>query len=453
MTENKEVFPKLKKLLNKQVDSFEVFLLRTKAITIESQEKTVDTFKASDSSGVSLRVLKDNSPGFAFSSDISQDALAKMAADAVSQTSHSAKDDLLSFPDHQSLDADGLDIFDTSLGTISVDEKIKTAFALEDAALSYDPKIKRVRNASYEEVVQEVELYNSEGNGLSFATTRVSVGLMSIAQDGEDSQMGWDASAKIAFRDLDVAAVGRQASEKAVELLNARTIESIRVPLLLDNLVTIGLLGILSSSFLGDSVEKGKSLLKGKVGKKVFSPKINIVDNGLLHGGLATAPFDGEGAPTQNTPLVEKGVCRGFLYDTYWAKRSGNTSTGNSKRGGFMVPPSVGVSNLYIEKGDTSFSKLLKEVDKGIYITELMGLHTANPITGDFSVGAAGFWIEDGEKTFPVRGIAISGNILNLFSQVFAVGDDIRFLGGLGAPGIAVEGIDVSAEGDSCEQA
>ncbi len=321
------------------------------------------------------------------------------------------------------------------------------ALDLENAAQTFNPKIKKVRGASYSEVVQDVELHNSASCNLKSCSTRVSVSLMAIAEDGKESQSGWDSSSKRALKELDVEKVGKEAARKALGLLNAKTIKSVKVPVLLDNAVVVQLLGVLTSSFLGDSVQKGKSLLKENIGKKVFSSKINIRDDGTLGGGWATAPFDGEGVATQKTELVKQGVCSTFLYDTYWGKRSANNSTGNCRRFSFKSSPTVSTTNLFIEKGDLAFPELLKSIDKGIYITDVMGVHTSNPITGDFSLGSMGFWIENGEKTFPVKGIAIAGNLLELFSEVAGLGEDMKFLGGLGAPSMVVEALNVSGGG------
>ncbi len=445
--ENKEVINTLKSSLNGKVDSFDIFISEAKGTAIEVKEQAVESFKNSETHGVSLRVLKDKRPGFSYSSCYSTEALQKVVDDAVAQTGHLQEDELLSFPERDDQKTGDLNIFDPSLESVTVEEKIKMALDLENAAQTFSPKINKVRGASYSEVVQDVELHSSAGCNLKSRSTRVSVSLMAIAEDEKESQSGWDSSSKRMLKELDVEKVGKEAARKALGLLKAKTIKSVKVPILLDNAVVVQLLGVLTSSFLGDSVQKGKSMLKERIGEKIFSSKINILDNGTLQGGWATAPFDGEGIPTQKTDLVREGVCTSFLYDTYWGKRSGRDSTGNCRRFSFKSSPMVSISNLYIEKGDLAVSELIKNIDKGIYITDVMGVHTSNPITGDFSLGSMGFWIENGEKTFPVKGIAIAGNLLELFSEVAGLGEDIKFLGGIGAPSMVVEALNVSGGG------
>jgi PmbA protein len=161
---------------------------------------------------------------------------------------------------------------------------------------------------------------------------------------------------------------------------------------------------------------------------------------------MGTAPFDGEGVAQRNTVLVEEGRLKGFLYDTYCARKAGTVSTGNAARGGVKSPPRMGVTNFFIENGTVSFAGLLEGIGRGIVVTSVMGMHTANPISGDFSVGAAGFLIEQGAMTVPVKGIAIAGNILELFRNVEQVGDDLRFFGEAGAPSLRIAALDVSGE-------
>jgi PmbA protein len=207
--------------------------------------------------------------------------------------------------------------------------------------------------------------------------------------------------------------------------------------------VAASLLELLSTSLLAESVQKGRSLLAGRLGQEVAAPSANLIDDGLLPGGLETAPFDAEGNPRQRTVLLERGRLAGFLYDQYGANREGRASTGNASRPGALSPPSVQVSNLYLEPGSHSFEALLAEMGRGIIISNVLGMHTANPVSGDFSVGASGHWVEGGHISHPVKGIAISGNVLTLLSRLAVVGSDLRFWGRVGSPSLLIERLDV----------
>jgi PmbA protein len=189
-------------------------------------------------------------------------------------------------------------------------------------------------------------------------------------------------------------------------------------------------------------------MLAGKKGELVVSPRLNIIDSGLLEGRLGSKPVDDEGIPTTHKTLIEKGILTGFLYNTYTARKEGVLSTGNAVRGGFAGLPAVGPTNLYLEPSSgeyaSSIDGLLKVVDKGLYVVETMGMHTANPISGEFSIGVSGLLIEKGEIKYPVKEAAISGTVLALFGNTSIIGDDLRFYGNIGAPSVLIEGIDIS---------
>jgi PmbA protein len=227
-------------------------------------------------------------------------------------------------------------------------------------------------------------------------------------------------------------------------MLGARSIDTVRCNVLLENIVVCELLEVLANSFLLDNIEKGKSMLKGKIGNKIASNSVNIWDNGLLPKGWATAPFDAEGTPTQETALVIDGICQGHLSDVYWGRRTGAGTTGNAVRSSYMNLPTIGITNIYMEGKGPKLEDLISDMGNGLFVTELLGVHTANPVTGDFSLGAAGFMVEGGEVSYPVRGMAISGNLGDLLLKVEKVGGDLRFIGSVGAPSIVLRDIEVS---------
>jgi PmbA protein len=271
---------------------------------------------------------------------------------------------------------------------------------------------------------------------------------MAIAEEGGESQLGWDYQGSRFLKDVSFEEVGRTAARRAAQLLGARKINSIKGFVLLDNSVSTEFLGILSSALSSESVQKKKSMLAGKKGDVVMSDRLNIIDSGLLDGKLGSKPVDDEGVSTSHKILIGKGILNGYLYNTYTAKKDGIASTGNAVRGGFTGLPTVGPTNLYIEPTSaeytTNFEKLVKNINRGLYVIETMGMHTANPISGEFSVGASGLWIEDGEIKHPVKEAVISGNILDLFKKVVMVGDDLRFYGNIGASSLLIEEIDIS---------
>ena len=269
---------------------------------------------------------------------------------------------------------------------------------------------------------------------------------MLMAEDGKDQQMGWDADSSRLFSGLDVTVIGKKAASNALTLLGARTAPTIKCPVLFTPYAAVNFLEVFISAFSADSVQKGKSLLKHKIGETIASGTFNLIDDGLLPGGLGTAPFDDEGVSMTQKELIRDGRLQRFLYDTYTAAKEGTSSTGNGLRGGYSSTPHVGPTNLYVPKGDSSRESIILEMGKGIEIMEIMGMHTANPISGDFSVGVSGVWIENGKPAHPIRGGAIAGNFIDLLKKVEKIGSDLRFFGGVGSPSLLVSDLSVSGE-------
>ncbi|MEK6758380.1 MAG: TldD/PmbA family protein [Deltaproteobacteria bacterium] len=436
----------LMSLLDGRVEAFEIYLSREKGMSLEAKEGSIDAMKVRSSAGVGLRVLYGMRQGFGFSSVLSSGALTDLVGNAVTGASRSAEDKFLGFaaPTASSSATDELGIFDEAFAGVDEKEKIDTAIEIEKSALAYDKRVKRVRKASYSESVVSSRIVNSNGVDLTEAATYYSASVTAVAEEGADSQMGWEMALGHTRMAIDPEFVGSSAGRNAVRMLNARKLATMKSPALIENTVACELLESLAGSFLGDNVEKGKSMLIGKAGNQVASRALNIIDDGLMYAGWSTSVFDGEGMARQRTELLTNGVCNGFLYDGYWARRAGRASTGSAARSGYKGSPGVGISNLYIDKGDKDPSTLMRLMKNGVFITELLGVHTINTVSGDFSLGAAGFMVENGAIAYPIRGLAISGNLLDLFSKVDSCGSDLRFIGSIGAPCLLISEIEAS---------
>ena len=438
----------VKRLIEKKADSYEVFFSSDSGLSAEAQNGAVEALKVRRSLGVGLRAITRGRLGFAFSSVLTEDALREIVDKTIRGSSEASEDEFLRLPGKgdggRAALAGALDIADGTIGSFSEDELIGSALLLESSAMSTSPKIARVRKASYGGSVRHSRLINSNGLDESFSATYFSASVTAVAEEDGASEMGWDIGMAHRRASIDVEAVGRSAARNALRMLGGKRIPTVRCPAVIENTVVCELLESLSGSFLADNVHKGKSMLAGKTGLKIASPAINIYDDGLLKGGWASSPFDGEGVRRRKTELVAGGVLKGYLYDTYWAGRAGAASTGNASRGGFKGLPSVGVSNIYIENGTKTLEGLLAAIGRGLFITEVLGVHTINTVSGDFSVGAAGLWVEGGREMYPVKGMAVSGNLLELFSKVTEVSSDMRFIGSIGAPSVMVSELEAS---------
>ncbi len=432
-------------LRGRPLDGWEIFQVASRNLSIEVKEQKVDTFSCSQPVGVSIRVLTAGRMGFSFSTSLDETDLVRMIENALVGAENQTSDQFLGFP-ATDICPEIPGMFDEKLALVDEGEKVERAVALERLTLAADPRVKRVRKAAYGESIFEVAIRNSLGVAGAYRGTSVSASVSAVAEDAGDSQMGWDFGFSTGFAGVHVEEIARTAAAKATGLLGARKGPTMRCPALLDNYVATEILEVLASSFLAENAQKGKSLLAGREGEQLFAPALRIRDDGTLPGGMATAPFDGEGVPRRNTVLAEGGILRGFLYDGYCARKAGRASTGNASRSGVKAPPRMGMNNFFIENGRDSRETLLAGISRGILVTEVMGMHTANSISGDFSVGAAGFLVENGVATSPVKGIAIAGNILDIFRSVEGVGDDLRFFGAVGSPSLLIAALDVSGE-------
>jgi len=448
-------------LKKKSIDGYEIYFNQSVHFDVESKEGKIESLETSQYLGVAFRILNHQRMGFSYTTFLNPSpsaagsipgGLDRMIDDAIRSAEATTPDRCLDFgPAFKTLPP-RLPIFDEILEGIPEKKKIEKAKRLEESARSMDPsRIKKVRKASYQDVFSRTTLINSNGLRFSYDDTLASVSVTAVAEESGESEVGWDFDVSHFFNDLDVEKAGRSAGSRALERLGGRRIPTGAYPVLLRNHVASEFLSLLAHSFLADQVQKGKSPLRGKQGERFFSSLLTIVDDGLYPKGVSTAPIDGEGMPSQRTTLVAQGELRGYLYDRYWANRENLSSseskvgpTGNSRRHGIKSPPGVGVSNFFIEPGDFGLSKLMENLHQGVVVDDVMGLHTVDPISGDFSLGCSGDWVEGGEKVHPVKSIAIAGNLFELFREVTGVGEDLRFFGGVGSPSLLVRGLQIS---------
>ncbi len=428
----------LQKTLRRGPSEAEVFAVDSTSTTIDVRDQKVDAFNIASSRGIGLRVILDGRLGFSYTSGLTSQATDRLIDESFVNAINNEIDEYNGFPegDHKPPLLDNY--YDIDLKRVSEAEKIEKAMLLEKSALNYDSRIKKVRQASYRDSENSTVILNSRGVDISFNDTLCSTSILSVAEDDSGSETGWEFDFNRFCSKLEIEKVGVTAAQKAVGMLGARRIETCNLPAVLAPNVAADFIGILTSSLYADSIQKGKSILGDKLQSNIASPVINLVDDGLLGGGIGSAPVDSEGTPMQRTFLIKEGYLQNVLHNTYTARKWGVSSTGNSIRMGFKGLPGVGVTNLFIENGPISEKDLIEDVEDGIYISETMGVHTANTISGDFSIGISGYRIEKGEVLYPVKGIAISGNILNLLNKIDGVADNLRFFGRIGSPGIKV---------------
>ncbi len=424
---------------------YEVYVVRKNSLAIAVKEGQVDQVRRNQELAAALRFIDQGRLGFGYTSDFSPEALDRLIEQAAAGARLTDPQPGLALPSPPASGAwPEVNVYDPELSEIPLPEKIEQVRKMEAAALDLDPRVERVRQSEYEEAESAVWLANSHGLTYHHAGTAAWGSVMVKVVEGAEAEMGYEFDFARRYRALDLVSVGRKAAERALRSLGGRKVASGRKAVLLENSVVAEFLEVLSSSFLADNIQKGKSMLAGRLGEPIMSPRLTLLDDGLREQGLATSPADAEGTPKRKTVLVDQGVLNGFLYDLHRAGLDGTASTGNAVRGDFKSPPSIGTTNFHLAAGESSPEQLARSLGEGLLVTEAMGVHTADPISGDFSFGVSGVWIRNGQPEYPVKGMALAGNVFELFRRTAEVGSDLRFFGSTGAPSLLIEELTLS---------
>jgi PmbA protein len=423
----------------------EAYFERSEEVTIEVRDGVVENLKVAQESGVGIRILRSGCLGFAYTSDRSWPALQEAVDAALANARVAASDPFNNLPKPPEAYA-AINPGDSRLEEIPLEEKIELARRIERSGRAYDPRIQVTEQAAYEESRYQVSIANSLGVSASDQGSFCGGGAALVAAADGEQQSGFGLQYTRKYDELDPEAIGREAAFKAVRLLGASRLPTKRAAVVFDPYVVTNFLAVLSSALTAEAVQKGRSLFAGKMGQRVAAAGVTVIDDGTLPGGLMSAPFDGEGVPSRRTVLIQDGKLAGFLQNSYTGARDGLASTGNASRGSYKSTPELGSTNFYLEPGELTQEQIIQQTDEGIFLTDVMGMHTVNPISGDFSVGAAGIWIEHGELKTPVRGMVIAGNILELLEGIDAVGRDLRFFVSKGAPTVRVARLTISGE-------
>jgi PmbA protein len=421
----------------------EIYMASSRSLSAEVKAQEIEALESSRDFGFSLRVVRGKRLGFSYSTDLNDwKTVVDNAIESSIFTEEDSNTDLAEpghFPD--------VNIHDSSVANISEENAVQHVMDIEIAAIRRDKKIKKVRKASGSFSESEIHIANSKGLSSSYRATSVSGQITVTAESGEEAQMGWGYESSRFLDQIDFGKIGVEAAERALRLLGAQKALTTKGHVLLESSVATDFLRVLASSFSSDNIQKGKSLLAGKMNMQVISGNTDIYDDGIIHGRVGSRPFDSEGTPSQQTRLIEAGMLSNYLYNISAARKDSTISSGNAVRGGIQEIPTIGISNLYLVSSSDrlhSFHELIRGMDSGLIVTETMGLHTSNPITGEFSVGVTGLWVENGEVKHPVKEAAISGNILELFSRIVGVSNNLRFYGKIGSPDILIESVDIS---------
>ncbi len=415
---------------------------------IWSEGKCEDLSQA-EGGGVGVRVILSSNgdsgkQGYAFTTGFSKESIKKAAQGALASAKVLPPDEFrkLAHPsaNKNNVPAKSLDPESFKESVTQIMERLKE---YEDKFLKQSKHLKSMLRGSFGEGLSESGIVNSNGIEEEFTGSHAHLGATFLAEkDGERQEGGFGLSRRFK-RELDWDDIFKQAAQRTLALLGGKPIPTGKVPVIFDPTVACEFLSLISGMICADSVQKGKSPFKGRLGETIASDLITIIDDGTLQDGLATSPTDDEGVSTQRTPVISKGKLEHFLYDTYTALKDKTKSTGNASRGGFKSSPSSGTSNFFLEKGSSSPEQIMNQAD-GLYLYDVMGLHMADTISGDFSVGAIGAKIVGGELKEGVRGITLAGNLLHVLKNIDMLGTDLTFFGSMGSPTFRVRDLTVS---------
>jgi len=431
-------------------DHAEACVQSSRSFSVEVNGAKIETLKQSATRGLGLRVIVGDAVGFVSSNDLASERLEDLARRAVALARLSTPDPANAFPAPvEAGEAGGADLalFDPAVLELPAEKKIEMALELERVSLAHDPRIRRADGAHVTSGVGTTVLVNSHGLSRTSSGTAVSAYVMPLADDRDGKQQsGAYGMTKRWLAELPaMEAIASEAARRAVARIGARPVPTARVPVVMHPDVAESWISEMLDAFSGESVIKNSSWLTGKLGETIASPLVTLVDDGRLTGGVGSTPHDGEGVLTRRNVLIERGRCAMFLYDTYHARRAGTRSTGSAVRS-YSSVPGIGSHNLSLEPGSETPEAILRKADRGFYMDD-QGSFGFNSVTGDYSFQAQGFWIERGEKAFPVEGVTVASNSLDMLRNLVAVGNDLRWEGSVASPTILIAEMTVSGGG------
>jgi PmbA protein len=414
----------------------------------------VETLKESGSRAIGLRVFLGQKVASTSSSDLSPDGLTHLVDGAIALARITSEDPFAGLPepeDFGQLEGDQHLYFD-DVNHMPPAERIEIARRTETAALAYDTRIQNSRGGDFDTATSHKIMLNSRGFVGEYRRSYCGFSVSPIAQDADGNMQRdyWYSNARTTTLLEDPESIGREAARRAIERLGARRIPTQRATVVFGTELASSIIGTIFDAANGDSIYRNASFLSGMLGEQIAGENITVIDDGTLifdHdgkkiAGFGTRPFDSEGLPTRRTVIVERGILKNYVLNTYTARKLNMKSTGNASRG-LAGNPGIGAGNFFLEPGTLTPKELIADIKSGLFVTETMG-HGVNLVTGDYSHGASGLWIENGEFTYPVEEITIAGNLKDMYRNISAIGNDLLFRGASASPTIRIEGMTIA---------
>ena len=409
--------------------------------------REVESLKQAGSRAAGLRILVGQHTGSAYTSDLSPEGIGRMVGSAIGLASITTADPHAGLPDAAELGAiaEELQLYCPDVERLETSFKIELARQAEAAALDTDPRITNSEGGSFDSHVGRRIFANSRGFVGEYNSSYCSLTAVPVAREGGSMERDYWMSLSRGFAGLESPDhIGRVAADRAVRRLGARKVETQRVPVVFEPRTARSLLGSIFEAVHGETIYRNASFLAGKLGQKVATENLTVIDDGTIPGFFGTTPFDDEGVPTRRTAIIEHGVLKNYLLNTYTARKLGMKTTGNASRG-LSGNAGIGHGSLFIERGARSPAEIIGAISNGLYVTELIG-SGVNIVTGDYSRGAVGLWIRNGELAFPVSEVTIAGNLNNMLMDMEAIGSDLEFRGSTAAPTVLIREMTVGGK-------
>jgi PmbA protein len=413
----------------------EAYAERTRDASVRVRDGEVEQLEQASSKGIGLRVITGQRLGFSYGTDLSKEGLKELAAKAVALAKGAAKDPANGLPHGKDLGTAEAGDYDPAIEEISPEWKLQAAREAEKAARAEDSRVRKFDSTGAGDYLARSAIFSSRGARGESRASYVYVYCSPVAEaDGQLQTASWSDTRRKLSRLQPPEEVGRTAARRAARMLGARKPKTQRVPVVFEPQLAAGFIGGISSAVNGLLVHKKSSFLSSLLGKRVASDQVTLVDDGTLEHGIATRPYDGEGVASRRTAVIEDGILRSFLYDATTARKAKAQSTSSASRAWASLP-SIGTSNFYLQAGKQKPEEIVKGVKSGLYVTAMLG-SGADVVTGDYSRGANGIWIENGELAWPVQEVTVSGNLLQMLQGIDAIGDDLDFRSSTAAPTI-----------------
>ena len=432
------------KCLKKGADAAEVYIENGRNLSIEVRKGEVETVEEAASYGAGLRVFSKGRMAFSSSNDLGEKALEDAIGRAIGFAKITTPDPNNVLPDDKGM-TEIAGLYDPQIAKIPMEQKIDLAKKIEQLAMK-DPRITKSDGARYGEAEGEVIIANSNGLAKSYRSSACSLGVSVVAEKGDQKSSGGEFCGARSYGDLKPAEkVAAKAARDAYEMLDPKPVKTQKAPVIFHADVGYALLGGILGAVNGERVLQGASFLAQKLGQKIGSELVTLIDDGTLGKGVASEPFDGEGVSTQKRVIIDKGVLKGFMYNTIVAKRAGVQSTGNASRGGFTDLPGIGPHQFTMAAGQAKLEDIIKATKTGLLVKEVTG-YGINPVNGNFSGGASGFWIEDGKIAFPVKGLTIAGTADEMLNGIEMVADDLDLSRRMATPTFLIKLLQIGGE-------